>query len=440
MTNRLKLDFTISSLEERTSFVDNYLVENKEIFDIKPLTEKELETIANYILWGKDKNGKNVNQLKEIQLETRNKTWDRKEEESLDALIESPTFKESMIKDHSARTRIRKEPFSRTQARKEAPSYILKRYEELWRQIDGLDLLINFYDLAHDKRKNPPREALLKLFTQEEQDQLKEASTHLNQFSYLKKRHLLVELRREQFTLRDSYKSQILRTTVESYSQPTTFFFDSEIPVLPLGLFNGQPIDYKIFPMNRIPEPSDFNDNDLSALSSRIWKAPAQSKLSFDFREIEHVYQAFQIYENLIDESMVANIESTLNSFITTLKFYIQFANLTPLQLDILRCKIAKKKNQEIALFINTKYHKTYNANYISTIFRQKIIAAINDAAALHYEIICNIFFPENFKKCKQCGRILLLTSDNFVRKTKSKDGFVSHCKECDKKNRQEKK
>ena len=107
MQNRLKLDFTISSLEERTSFTDQYLEDNKEIFDINPLTEKELETIANYILWGKDKNGKNVNQLKEIQLETRNKTWDRKEEESLDALIESPTFKESMIKNYSAQTRVR---------------------------------------------------------------------------------------------------------------------------------------------------------------------------------------------------------------------------------------------------------------------------------------------------------------------------------------------
>ena len=216
MTNRLKLDFKINSIEDRTSFVNEYLKENEEIFNIKQLNEKELETIANYILWGKDKNGKNVNQLKEIQLETRNKTWDRKEEESLDALIESPTFKESMIKDYAARTRIHKEPFSRTQARKEAPSYILERYEELWREIDRLDLIINFYDLAHGKRKNPPRETLLKLFTEEEQDQLKEASTHLNQFLYLKKRHLLVELRREQFTLRDSYKSQILRTTTEA--------------------------------------------------------------------------------------------------------------------------------------------------------------------------------------------------------------------------------
>ena len=186
MTNRLKLDFTISSLEERTSFVDNYLIENKEIFDIKPLTEKELETIANYILWGKDKNNKNVNQLKEIQLETRNKTWDRKKEESLDALIESPVFKESMIKNYSAQTRVRKESFSRSQARKEAPPYILEKYEELWRQIDTLDLMINYYDLAHGKRKNPPRESLLKLFTPEEQEKLKEKASHLNQFSYLK--------------------------------------------------------------------------------------------------------------------------------------------------------------------------------------------------------------------------------------------------------------
>ena len=108
--------------------------------------------------------------------------------------------------------------------------------------------------------------------------------------------------------------------------------------------------------------------------------------------------------------------------------------------MDILRQKISKQKNQDIALFINKKYHKTYNANYISTIFRQKIIAAINEAAALHYEIMINIFFPENFKKCKQCGRTLLLISNNFVRKTKSKDGFVSRCKQCDKKNRQEKK
>ena len=218
-----------------------------------------------------------------------------------------------MIKNYSAQTRVRKESFSRSQARKEAPPYILEKYEELWRQIDTLDLMINYYDLAHGKRKNPPRESLLKLFTPEEQEKLKEKASHLNQFSYLKKRHLLVELRREQFTLRDSYKSQILRTTVEAYTPPTTSFFDTEIPVLPLGLCNNQPIDKKIFPLNHIPEPQDFSEKELREVSSRIWKSPARPKLCFDFRRNGTYLRRFQIYENLVDDSITADVESTLH-------------------------------------------------------------------------------------------------------------------------------
>lgn len=60
--------------------------------------------------------------------------------------------------------------------------------------------------------------------------------------------------------------------------------------------------------------------------------------------------------------------------------------------------KLAKKKNVDIAWEINKKYNKTYTPNYISTIFRQRIIPHINDAAKMHKEIIGNIFFPENFK------------------------------------------
>lgn len=82
-----------------------------------------------------------------------------------------------MIKNYSAQTRVHKESFSRAQARKEAPSYILERYETLWQEIDTLDLMINYYDLAHGKRKNP-RGPLLNLFTPEEQEKLKEKASH----------------------------------------------------------------------------------------------------------------------------------------------------------------------------------------------------------------------------------------------------------------------
>jgi hypothetical protein len=71
-------------------------------------------------------------------------------------------------------------------------------------------LAINYYDLAHGKRINPPREELLRTFTAAEQEELQQWSSKWNQYTYLKQRHLLVELRREQYTLRDSFKQTIL--------------------------------------------------------------------------------------------------------------------------------------------------------------------------------------------------------------------------------------
>ncbi|MBQ4122248.1 hypothetical protein IJD44_00765 [bacterium] len=73
--NRLKLDFTLQTNEQRSEFANKYL--NQEQFQKHPPTEEELETIANYILWGKDpQTGLNSKQSKDIQLESRNKTWD----------------------------------------------------------------------------------------------------------------------------------------------------------------------------------------------------------------------------------------------------------------------------------------------------------------------------------------------------------------------------
>lgn len=135
------------------------------------MTPSELETIANYVLWGKDpSNDLNPNQTGDIELPSRNSTWSKtKNLESLDALIAQPGFHESSFAHTNAPTRIRKETFSRSEARKLAPPYILAELERLWRQIDELDLTLNYYELLTGKRKNPPRDTLLAVFTPEEQ-------------------------------------------------------------------------------------------------------------------------------------------------------------------------------------------------------------------------------------------------------------------------------
>ena len=438
MANRLRLNFQLDTAEERTEFLQSYLQSNQ--FQKKPLTEEELEMCGNYILWGKDPEGKNSVQRKEVQIKTRNGTWDAQEDESLDALIESPTITESQL-FANATTHYRKvrEVFSREEALAQAPQSLIPIFQNLFRQIDTLDLLLNYYDLAHNKRKKPPRAELVNLFTETEQKSLQEQSTHLNQFKYLKLRHLLVELRRQQYALRDSYSTTIQRHTPPlpqlDLNYPT---FDTDINIYPLGLFNPEDrAQLNIFQINL--DPARLTPTELEEISTILWNKRAQflnnkqnKKPLIDFRDLEHVHNLFTLYYDLKDSTIEPSLEEQTPNLLCTLNFYTNLVPLSETQKEILELKKRGKKNQEVATYINQKYNKSYSANYISTIFRQKIIKQINEAARLHETIIENIFFPENFKQCDTCGNFYLLDSWNFVKKSRSKDGFSNRCRNCD--------
>ena len=131
---------------------------------------------------------------------------------------------------------------------------------------------------------------------------------------------------------------------------------------------------------------------------------------------------------------------STMKAFLETLDFYVRRARLSELHQTILDLKLRHWQNQEIAREVNAKFNKTYNPNYISTIFRHHIIPAINEAAQMHEEVLVNLCYEENFKKCRCCGEVLLISPENFVRKARAADGFATQCKRCDKKRREARK
>ena len=168
--NRLQLDFKLVTTDERTAFVTQYLQEEQ--FIKRPPTEDELETIANYLLWGKDPaTGLNAKQAGLVDIETKHGTWDKNSNvESLEGLMEQPTFNEASLLplETTAPIKIKREVFSRKEALAKCPDYLANTFVSLFRQIDELDLAINYYELAHNRRKNPPREELLAQFTPEE--------------------------------------------------------------------------------------------------------------------------------------------------------------------------------------------------------------------------------------------------------------------------------
>ena len=444
MINRLHLDFQLETATERREFLNEYLKRTE--FQLKPLSEEELEMCGNYLLWGKDEDGKNSVQKKIVEIKTKKGTWDKKEDESLDALLEQPTFNEAQtFNTIGAPTKITREVFSRSKALKEAPPQLIPIFRDLFYQIDKLDLTLNYYDLAHNKRRNPPREELLQQFTPEEQLQLQEEASSLNQYKYLKMRHLLVELRRQQFTLKDSYSSIIQRHTVPSAQfLPTNISFENEVVVFPFGVNAEKKNKISSLIFRDSYDPNSYTEEELKLISKYIWEKKEQfsnmssNQFIIDFRNLEHIYNIFQLYYDLEDETFKKELESETDSLLNTLKFYIKKANLSDIHREILELKIQKKRNQDISSYINQKYNKSYTSNYISTIFRQKIIREINEAAQYHEELISNIFFPENFKKCNDCGEILLCSTHNFVKKSRSKDGYANRCKRCDKKIREQ--
>ena len=433
--NRLKLNFDLETVEERVNFIETYIVQ------FPDLTSTEAETIATYLLWGKTRDGTPIGV--DTGLKTR---WTKTNDvESLEAVLENPAMANIQLYSLNDAIVLKKgrNVFSREEARKQAPHFLIETFEKLWKNIDETELKINFYEIRIGKRDKPPRDELLKRFSKEEVELIHARSQKITQYEYLKLRHKLREMRTEQFTIRDSYKSSFNVTQTTYSPKDTTLVFDCDIEVLPLGLKEGKFGDL-IF--NENFDPGALTEEELQQISKLIWrkKEVKNNTKAFDFRELDMVYQLYLFKEEFEDRAAQIKedhiVENNLDSLLKTLNFYESIANLTDIQREILRLKEKREKNVDIAKYINKKYNKNYTVNYISTIFKQKIMARINEAVKIHQDTIENCFFPENFKKCTDCGKILLLDSRNWVKKSRSKDGFQNRCKICEKENRKKKK
>lgn len=206
--------------------------------------------------------------------------------------------------------------------------------------------------------------------------------------------------------------------------------FGEDIEVFPMGLDDDSEWARKVFRMP--PDPSIFNEEDLRRVSALVWREkPSQY---FNFENPDHIISLYSIVEELQTEGAEDpnQIYGAAASLVRTLKYYESQAKLNDLQREVLQMKLQNIQNVKIMQYINEKYGTTYNDNYISTIYRQKVIPEITKAATEHRLIMENIFYPEMFKKCKDCGRLTLRDPWFFMRQHKNADGFSPRCKACE--------
>ena len=313
---RLKLNFELETAYERAQFIETYIVQ------FPDLTSAEASTIADYLLWGKDGNGVPIG--KGTGLETK---WTKPNEaESLDAVLENPALSNAQLYTLNDAVVLKKgrDVFNRDEARKEAPEFLRQTFEDLWKTIDEIELEINFYEEATGKRDKPPRDELIKRFNDEEIERIRARSQKLNSYGYLKLRGRIRELRTEQFTIRDSYRSTFNITQSVYSPKDRSFVFDCDVEVLPLGLKEGKIGDI-VFDPNF--DPAALDEEQLRLISGLVWrKKNYLGDNIFDFRDLDAVYQLYLFREEFDDRLEQVKydhvVENNLEKLLYTLKFY----------------------------------------------------------------------------------------------------------------------
>lgn len=385
---KFNLDFSIYSSKDRLEAIKT--------IDLKSLNKTELETVTNYILYGKDEDGTSIVDRKEIYIKTKFNTYQKNRTTSLEGLMESPTFDENIFKKNRTMYKKVKPSIDKNKV-KDIPEMV-----QLWKEIERLKDIQD-----QNLGKKEWTEGTPKL--------------DRNQMYYLK--HQLANLYSQQYYIWDSVNPTIMgkKNKAEWYDDDSEG--ELEFMVLPRGLMQKQ-------------NDKEFMEPRLD--KERCSHAAAQVDeecVVFDFRKQEHLYQLIQFYIELKNQAW-RRPNSLINNLLWTLDFYIEKAGLSPQQKLIVEGKKCRLTNKEIKQKLIEELGIEHKENYISTIW-SKSIELIVKAVELNYdEFLCKDY-DKAWKKCNRCGKMLLRDPRNFVRKSISPDGLTNRCKACDREMRQ---
>lgn len=391
---KFKLDFDIYSSKDRLEAIKK--------IPLQTLTNSELETVANYVLYGKDEDGTSCVDRKEIQIKTKFNTYNKDKIVSLDEMMESPSFDETIFEKNKTIYKKTKPSIDKERA-KDIPGM-----KELWAEIDRLADL-----LEQNQGKKTMRPDTPKL------DQ--------RQIYYLN--HHLVQLRTQQYYLWDSKFQTIMPQKNKAIYYPNPADCQANYPIYPRGVMRFKDDDLFINPRHDVwPHHSIITDQEFQ-------KIKESGKPYFDFTDPVHVYQLIQHYEEI--KFYVEDVpDSLLNNLLWTLDFYIEKANLSEQQALIVRDKKMRCPNKEIAKHLMDELGIYHQENYISTIWN-KCVGLITNAVELNFdEYLCKDY-DKAWKTCCRCKKELLRDPRNFVKKAKAADGLTGRCKCCDKELRQ---
>ena len=408
------LDYDIYSAKDRNAAIQEIL-DNLET----PPNETDLEQMADYILFGKDEKFLNARDRKEIlQPKRRYNSWTTKDEkgESLDALLEDPNtapeieLKTSSEADKGPRYKVFKPEIKRPKYDSEGnmidpgdsdvPGMV-----ELWERIDTLQERYDMY-----RGKIPPNDYI--------------KSHPLDKYKLYKFGHMLIDIRRHQYYLKDSYK-------------PTLKFFNAPPPGRPNYDFNTNtglwltPTEW----CSRKRHPKEF-DLEQSPLEDAIedengnlyWKI---SDSEIDYENPSHIVALIDNYAALLKHSY-SSPDSITRALCFDMEILVEKAHLSELEQYVLEQRVAHRNAfvvRQNLLLDDIDITELQIRNLMRKKIPQKIAAA---ATRLRLESDLQAGRVEGLE-CSKCHKILPKHPFYYSRSRDKRTGFCSQCKFCQK-------
>lgn len=418
MKKPYSLDYEIIRDTDRNALVTSIL----DSLDITP-SDSELEQMADYILFGKDEKYMSARDRREIsQPKRRYNSWATKDEknESLDALMEDPNIApqiEARQQDAGPRYKVFKPEIKRPTYDKDGNlldpgDSDIPGMVELWAEIDRLQEKLDMY-----RGKIPANE---------------QVKAHpMSNYQLYKFGHMLIDIRRIQYYLKDSYKppirclNPIMPGKVEiDFSSNTGLWLTPEEWCARKR--NPKPFD--------LPQPN-FQDAPQNAEGKLYWKI---SDNAIDYENPDHILELLNHYVNLLKHNY-DHPESNVMTLLYDLEDLVGKSDLTDVEQFILEQRVAHRNVFIIQKALQEEGYPMTDLQ-IRTLSRTKIprkIAATATRIRLENEAANGLI---ETLECSKCRKKLPKHPFYFARSRDKRSGFCSQCKACQKAFRDRKK
>ena len=412
MKKPYSLDFEIKLAKDRNQAVIDIL----DNLDKLP-SDKEIEQMADYILFGKDEKNLSIVDTKEVlQPERRFNSWKTKAEknESLDALLEDPVtapdIENKVAGNTGPRYKVVKPEIHRPKydddgnmvepGDSDVPGMV-----ELWKIIDDLQ---ERYDMYRGKL---PASDWIK--------------THpISNYQLYKMGHMLIDIRRHQYYLKDSYK-------------PTIKFFNIQPPGKPVyefGTNTGLWLSVDEWcERKRNPHPYDMEqpsiqDTKMDSQGRLYWKI---SDNEIDYENPDHILAILDNYVSLL-KSSYENFHSSTRVMCWDMEWLIENSDLSDVEQFILEQRVAHRNVFRTQKALAEEGILMTDAQ-IRSISRIKIPRKLSQTA-LRMRLECGLRNGEiEGLKCSKCKQILPKHPFYFARSRDKRSGYCSQCKCCQK-------